>query len=362
MSVAAVTWALSQWLDPAPKMVLVAIADRVNHKGGDDSGFPSLDDIAETACQSRRSVQRHIATLADIGLLVKEYRAAEGGRQTSNLYRINMAVTVRRDGADAGGEGDNLTPSGGCQSDTLGGDTGDTLGGATGDTPMNGKNNGKRNISPQAPQGAKETRADEEDADGFGRFFEIWTGSDPAMRFDNRGRAFAVWKQLTPAERQAAALPATIMAVIAGQRRARRTSLMNAATYLRDRAFERVDAAAAPAGAGALVPLALFGRPWWCRFFEFAKGGDRTATAGKAKFMAQLADRGQGVGVPLAEAQALEASAANYVYVLVASPEFIAWRDWFALRGFQLPRPAKADRIWLPSVLPPAADVGEAAQ
>ncbi|MCM5560301.1 hypothetical protein [Pleomorphomonas sp. JP5] len=153
-------------------------------------------------------------------------------------------------------------------------------------------------------------------------------------------------------------MPATIAAVIAGQRRSKRTGLMEAARYLRDKAFERVEATPSASGPGELVPLPLFGRAWWCRFFEHAKGGGRSPTAGKAKFMAQQAERGQGVAVTLAEAQAMESASRSFAYVLVASPEFVAWREWFADRGFRLPRPVKVDRIWMPSVRPPEEPTG----
>jgi biotin operon repressor len=362
MSVAAMTWALSQWLDPGPKMVLVAIADRVNHKGDDDSGFPSLDDIADTACQSRRSVQRHIAALEEMGLLVKLFRHAEGGRQTSNLYRINMEIRVTKEGDSRPsdeGEGVKLSPRGGCQIGTPEGVTRVTLEGVTADTPtINGKNEREEEHTPITPKGVRETRANEDDEEGFERFFQVWTSADPAQRFDNRGRAFAVWRRLVPKDREAAAVPGTIAAVIAGQRRAKRSSLMNAATYLRDRAFERVQATPSASGPGELVPLSLFGRAWWCRFFEHAKGGGRSPTAGKAKFMAQQAERGQGVAVTLAEAQAMEGASRSFAYVLVASPEFVAWREWFADRGFRLPRPVKVDRIWMPSARPPDEPTG----
>ncbi|WP_026784189.1 helix-turn-helix domain-containing protein [Pleomorphomonas koreensis] len=360
MSNATMAWALSQWLDPYQKMVLVAIADCVNHTT--DASFPALDTIAGMACQSRRSVQRHIAALEELGLLVKEFRHAEGGRQTSNLYRINMEVriTKAKDSGDADeGEGVSLSPSGGCQSVTLGGDTGVTLGGDTGVTPINRKNKPEEEPSPLTPKGVRETRASDDDEEGFGRFFAMWIAADPKLRFDIRSRAFSAWKGLSASERKTAAVPATIDAVVAGQRRAKRTTLMNAATYLRDKAFERVDASTSATTPTELVPLSPFGRAWWCRFYEHAKAGGQSPSASKARFMAQQAERGQGVAVPLAEAQALETASASFVYVLVASPEFVAWREWFAARRMRLPTPSRADRIWMPSVLPPEGVVAE---
>ncbi len=365
MSVAAVTWALSQWLDPAPKMVLVAIADRVNHKAGDGFGFPSLEDIAEISCQHRRTVQRHIASLENLGLLIKEHRRADGGRQTTNLYKINMDVVITRDGeaeaAESGSQVDKLPPSSGGQIATLGGGTGATLGGGTCATPtINGKNEQEdEHLPPKAPQGARETRANEDDEEGFERFVEAWRGADEKQRFDKIGGARAAWKRLTADERRIAGDLDTIRAVVAGQRRSGRQKLMGPATYLNEKHWTQVPKV--EAGGVLPVPMDAFKRHWWCRFYEFARYGSRHPNAAKAKFMAKMAEeKGIGVSVPLGELQRWEAASAGYVYVLVASPDFVAWREWFADRGFRLPRPSKVDRIWMPSARPPdEATVGQ---
>ncbi len=367
MSVAAVTWALSQWLDPAPKMVLVAIADCVNHKSGEDASFPSLDDLAEIACQHRRTVQRHILTLESLGLLIKQHRRAEGGRQTSNLYRINMNMVVRREPGDSDDEPapqvDNLPPLAGGQIATLGGGDVATLGDGNGATPTINRKKEPEESSPKAPKGAREVRSIDDDEEGFNRFFDdVWLKADPRHEASPKRPAFFAWRQLTPDERARASKPEVVAGYLLSQRRAGWTKVAGAARYLRDKAFERVKTATEGADASAPVPLGLYDRAWWCRFYERAKGGGRTPAAGSARFMAQQAECGQGVAVPLAEARALEAASASYVYVLVASPEFIAWREWFAERGFRLPRPTRVDRIWMPSARPPETATSEAAQ
>lgn len=321
--------------------------------------------MAEQLKCARSTVQAALRRLGEAEYVEVKTEMRRDGGDASHWYRVRLDVTSEQSSAagshalydddtpcrQAGTPADRSAPPAG---------SGSAPPAAPGSAPLTKDSNDKDStIPPKAPKGARETRANEDDEEGFGRFFEVWTSADPAQRFDNRGRAFAAWRSLTSSERAAAAMPATIAAVIAGQRRAKRTGLMDAARYLRDRAFERVETAPSASGTGELVPLALFGRAWWCRFFEHAKGGGRTPTAGKAKFMAQQAERGQGVAVPLAEAQAMEAASASFAYVLVASPDFVAWREWFADRGFRLPRPAKVDRIWMPSARPPEPISGQ---
>ena len=329
--------------------------------------------MAEQLKCARSTVQAALRRLGEAEYVEVKTETRRDGGDASHWYRVCLDVTSEQSSAagshvlydddtpcrQAGTPADRSAPPAGSGSAPPAG-PGSAPPAAPGSAPLTKDSNDKDSTTPpKTPKGARETRANEDDEEGFVRFFEAWTSADPGLRFDTRGRALAAWKRLTLTEREAAALPATIAAVIAGQRRAKRSSLMNAATYLRDKAFERVEAAPSASGTGELVPLSLFGRAWWCRFFEHAKGGGRTPTAGKSKFMAQQAERGQGVAVPLAEAQAMEAASASFAYVLVASPDFVAWREWFADRGFRLPRPAKVDRIWMPSARPPEPISGQ---
>lgn len=346
----------------------------------DDGGWAIRSQVKMAAAMrcARSTVQASLTRLVDAGYVEVFGNKRRDGGDSSNWYRVRLDVQpapeaeaelhIGADDCGASIEGETADtppadiPAGGADIPAGVPPHGSAGVPAHGSAPLTRVLTRDSTNPPKAPKGAKETRASDDDEEGFGRFFEMWTSADPGLRFDLKGRAFANWKRLTADEREAAAMPATITAVITGQRRAKRTTLMNAATYLRDKAFERVEVTPAASASAELVPLSLFGRAWWCRFYEFAKGGGRSPAAGKAKFMAQQAERGQGVAVPLAEAQALEGASAGFAYVLVASPEFVAWREWFAERGFRLPRPAKVDRIWMPSAIPPEGSAAEAAQ
>ena len=79
-------------LQPAQKMILMALADRADAEG---VCWPSIGEIAHRTCQSERTVLRHIAALKDLGLLTSQqrrYRTAKGDtRQASNVYHLNLA-------------------------------------------------------------------------------------------------------------------------------------------------------------------------------------------------------------------------------------------------------------------------------
>lgn len=378
MTIEATSWAYRQWLDPMTKLVLVAIANYADHETGE--GWPSLNAMIGLTCMSRRTVQRHIATLVDKGLLVKSERYTDRGRQTSNLYRIDTSVTIGRTPSaaveadefegDSEGEGVTLTPWGGCHSDTLEGVTCDTGEGVTGDT-LTTLNRQKEllqePIPPQSPKGAREARAqatrsevrsdrsasDRSSGDpgdtGFDAFFAAWLAADERHQVDRRGPALAAWRRLTGPERTAAVLPEKIRAVVLGQRRSGRQKLLSASTYLREKLWTQV-AAGPTAASSKMVLLAAWSRAWWVRWHSVAFGAGGGA---KVAFMVKQARSGMPFGVPLAEAQRFEAEAAGYAYVLVGSPEFGAWGKWAAARGVTLPRPDRADRIFLPSILPP---------
>ena len=78
-------------LQPAQKMILMALADRADAEG---VCWPSIAEIAHRTCQSERTVLRHIAALKELGLLTSQqrrYRTAKGDtRQASNVYHLNL--------------------------------------------------------------------------------------------------------------------------------------------------------------------------------------------------------------------------------------------------------------------------------
>ena len=88
MSVAAMHWAWSQVLPPAPKLILMALADNA-----DDAGYcwPRVKKIAERCSVSERTVQRTLKNFETSALLkvIRRFRP-EDGRQTSNGYQLGL--------------------------------------------------------------------------------------------------------------------------------------------------------------------------------------------------------------------------------------------------------------------------------
>ncbi len=80
--------AMEQDLAPAPKIVLYWIAN--HHNGETGLCFPSINRLAKVCRMSRRSVEKHIADLAGLGLIqVTQRFRAEGGK-TSNSYQCSQ--------------------------------------------------------------------------------------------------------------------------------------------------------------------------------------------------------------------------------------------------------------------------------
>jgi DNA-binding transcriptional ArsR family regulator len=118
MSIAAMSWAFTQKLPPAAKLVLLALADH-----SDDQGkcWPGVTGVSDKTGLSRRSVQRHIRDLESCGLIRTNARRDPSGRQVSSLYflacrkgvsvapRSDAGVAPAGDTADALG-GDSVTP------------------------------------------------------------------------------------------------------------------------------------------------------------------------------------------------------------------------------------------------------------
>lgn len=81
-------WAWSQVLPPAPKLILMALADNA-----DDAGYcwPRVKKIAERCSVSERTVQRTLKSFETSALLrvIRRFRP-EDGRQTSNGYQLGL--------------------------------------------------------------------------------------------------------------------------------------------------------------------------------------------------------------------------------------------------------------------------------
>ena len=119
MSIKVMAWAWEQEIKPITKIVLLALAD---HADDDGICWPGIKSIAAKCGLHRVSIQRHIAELIDSGMLKKEFRTAENGRQTSNLYVCQIRggsntlpspalLHLRRNGANLKGNS-TATPEG----------------------------------------------------------------------------------------------------------------------------------------------------------------------------------------------------------------------------------------------------------
>ena len=105
-------------LQPAQKMILMALADRADAEG---VCWPSIGEIAHRTCQSERTVLRHIAALKDLGLLTSQqrrYRTAKGDtRQASNVYHLNLTGMLAGN-FDSRPKREKTSSGPGCQSVT----------------------------------------------------------------------------------------------------------------------------------------------------------------------------------------------------------------------------------------------------
>jgi hypothetical protein len=93
-------WALGVQLGgPGEKAVLMALA---NYADENNDCYPSQERLARETCQGVRTVQRHLATLQERGLIVKRARGGSGGGRWNNWYRLMV-----------GAQPANLAPSSG---------------------------------------------------------------------------------------------------------------------------------------------------------------------------------------------------------------------------------------------------------
>ena len=97
MTIRAMNWAWGIDLPPAMKLVLLKLADRANDDG---ECWPGMETVARACGLSERTLMRHIDRLGEMGLLRKAKRKDESGRQTTNLYTLNLDYEP----------GDNLSP------------------------------------------------------------------------------------------------------------------------------------------------------------------------------------------------------------------------------------------------------------
>ena len=86
MSIEAISavWKYSRQTKPAPRLVLLALADYTNHEG---IAWPAVSTLARKVWMSKRNVQRCLRVLEKTGEL--EVRRNQG-RRGSNIYRIRL--------------------------------------------------------------------------------------------------------------------------------------------------------------------------------------------------------------------------------------------------------------------------------
>jgi hypothetical protein len=87
MSLTAMIWAFNQDVTPTEKLVLLSIAE---HANADGICWPGMAKIAEKTGLVRRTVIRAVEALDAAGIIGVERRRTGAGRQTSNLYRLDL--------------------------------------------------------------------------------------------------------------------------------------------------------------------------------------------------------------------------------------------------------------------------------
>lgn len=83
MSVRALNWAFEQYVTPAEKVILLAIADMANDE---HEAWPSYAYLIRRTGLSERTIRNHIRMLEAMDLLTTQTRVRPNGSQTSNLY------------------------------------------------------------------------------------------------------------------------------------------------------------------------------------------------------------------------------------------------------------------------------------
>lgn len=89
MAGAAVRWAWEQDLPAPTKLVLLALADAVGGRSGEEwRCWPSQDTLAQRCGISERQVRTHIAALVDAGLILATHRPGDGSGRKTTVYTL----------------------------------------------------------------------------------------------------------------------------------------------------------------------------------------------------------------------------------------------------------------------------------
>jgi hypothetical protein len=87
MGLRAMAWAFLTARPSTERFVLVALAE---HADEDGVCWPGVSRLTERTGYGRATVQRALARLEVDGLLSRQERCVSGGRQTSNLYVLDL--------------------------------------------------------------------------------------------------------------------------------------------------------------------------------------------------------------------------------------------------------------------------------
>lgn len=178
MSIQAVAWALEQRVeDASAKLVLIALCNAYNGRNGRCD--PSRARLALEASCSLRTVDRKLQWLADEGWITAVPAFDKTGRQSSNVYYLNMD-----------GETDNLAAVGGRQSDAPGRHSYDEGEGDNCVAPLKKPEYIPEDIPPYSPP--KGDNADQVEKD-----FQILWDSWPRKKGTSRLKALSAYRRLS---------------------------------------------------------------------------------------------------------------------------------------------------------------------
>ncbi len=99
MSIALIDWALRQDINPAPKVVLIALCDQISDQPGKEFFWGTQGWIAEKIHMGERQVREHLKTLEKEGWIRRVKRTTDSGQYTTDAIYVE---SQRRKPADGG--------------------------------------------------------------------------------------------------------------------------------------------------------------------------------------------------------------------------------------------------------------------
>jgi hypothetical protein len=350
MSHAATKWAFDQPekfrdMAPAEWAVLVVLADCHNAAYG---CFPSHEYICSRINVSDRAMRGHLARLRERGLIDWEPPAQRGVVGQWNRYYLAF-----EDGFVPHPPALQPADSAGCPTGKI-----EHAQPAESDTP-----NRQNATSPYKEEPVKEEPVIEPEREARARPGE--DGPTVEAAFD---ALIAIWPN--PAAQSGSLARSALSALSGGDRKTvverapaflafhRETQGKRPPPFLHNFVGERhrwttlPAAKVAPAGAaGEKRFLGIFDRDWWAVYWRFVERGESRSIVNMVSLArARVGFKVANSPIPPAE---LDAAAKALVQVRVGLDEFKAWQAAMVARGLDLPRPDKAEWIYVPSQWPP---------